>query len=342
MRTCKIILAGLLLILLSCERSEQVNYKQTGFLSFNTNGQTLSTEFNDSRREVRFEVDFGVDVTRLVPDFNVPEGCSVLLNGREQVSGGSTVDFSQPVLYEIQDLESHKTTWEVSAVQLNKKILIDASHDGGVWWFPQSPLTGFSEDQWHQGKPFADMLRSKGLEVRELGRGEELKEGMFFGSYIVIRTNGFERYTENELEIYTKLARRGMNLVFFTDHKKYDRVDELGDHLGLKFEGVAYGKVTKLTPHMITKNITSIDYIAGSVLTNLDQNPDIEVLGWLGEEEYGDLNFNGGLDENEPLAPPVMGTLKWEKSKIFFIGDMNGLEIMPQPFIDNLIEWMRD
>jgi hypothetical protein len=78
------------------------------------------------------------------------------------------------------------------------------------------------------------------------------------------------------------------------------------------------------------------------VLTNLAQNPDIEVLGWLGEEEYGDLNMNGVLDENEPLAPPVMGTLKWEKSKIFFIGDMNGLEVMPQPFIDNLIEWMRD
>ena len=131
-----------------------------------------------------------------------------------------------------------------------------------------------------------------------------------------------------------------MNMVFFTDHKKYDPVDEVGYLLGLNFEGIAYGKITNLKPHLITRSIKSIDYIAGSVLTNLDQNPDIEVLGWLGENDYADLNFNGIKDSNEPLAPPVMGILNLPKSHVFFIGDMNGLQVMPQPFIDNLITWM--
>ncbi|MCJ7449516.1 MAG: hypothetical protein MUO72_17710 [Bacteroidales bacterium] len=289
---------------------------------------------------MRFEVDHDVDVTQLVPEFEVPDSCTVYLNGILQVSGSSTVDFSQPVTYELKDNNNRSTNWRASAVPLCCKILIDASHDGGVWWYPQSPATGFNPDKWHQGQSFANLLREKGFEVDELGRGAELTEEMFFGYSIVIRANGFQAYAAKELKIYTKLVDRGMNMVFFTDHKKNDPVDELGDHLGLKFEGIANGIVTSFKSHMITKNISSIDYIAGSVLTSSNQNPDIEVLGWLREDDYADLNFNGVKDDNEPSAPPVMGILNYPKSHIFFIGDMNGLEVMPQPFIDNLIKWM--
>ena len=161
------------------------------------------------------------------------------------------------------------------------------------------------------------------------------------GYFIVIRVNGFQTYTANELEVYSKLAKRGMNLVFFTDHKKYDPKDELGDLLGLEFRGIAGGEISKFVSHIITENLTSLDYIAGSVLINADQNPDIQVLGWLGENDYADMNFNGIRDESEPGSPPVMGILNYPKSKIFFIGDANGLQIMPQPFIDNLINWMK-
>ncbi len=176
----------------------------------------------------------------------------------------------------------------------------------------------------------------KAFKVDELGRGEELKEEHFMGYFIVIRVNGFQTYTANELEVYTKLVKRGMNLVFFTDHKTYDPKDELGDLLGIEFKGVARGKVCKFTSHIITENLTSLDYIAGSVLINADQNSDIQILGWLGENDYADMNLNGIKDEGEPVAPPVMGILNCPKSKIFFIGDANGLQIMPQPFINNL------
>ncbi len=340
MQISKIFFLCLLLALLSCEKDEQDEIAQAGFLSFSTTGQTLPTAINTVQQQVRFEVDHNVDVTRLIPEFDVSDGCTVYLNGIQQVSGSSTVDFSQPVEYELKNTNTHSTTWKVSAVTLSRKILIDASHDGGVWWYPLSTATGFDPKEWHQGKPFADLLREKGFEVDELGRGDELTDEMFFGYYIVIRANGFQTYTDEELKVYSRLVYRGMNMVFFTDHKKYDPVDELGNLLGLKFEGIAYGIVNNFTPHIITDYISSIDYIAGSVLTNSDKNPDIEILGWLGEDDYADLNFNGVKDDNEPSAPPVMGILNYPKSRIFFIGDMNGLEVMPQPFIDNLITWM--
>ena len=340
MRISKIYFLCLFLAVLSCEKDEQDEIAQAGFLSFRTNGQTLPSAINTLQQQVRFEVDHDVDVTRLVPEFDVTDGYTVHVNGILQVSGSSTVDFSQPVTYELKNSDNQSTTWRASAVSLSRKILIDASHDGGVWWYPQSPVSGFNPKEWHQGYSFANLLREKGFEVDELGRGAELTEEMFFGYYIIIRANGFQAYTAKELKVYARLIDRGMNLVFFTDHKKYDPVDELGDHLGLKFEGTANGIVTKFTPHVITKNISSLDYIAGSVLTNSNQNPNIKVLGWLREDDYADLNFNGVKDDNELTAPPVMGILNYPKSRIFFIGDMNGLQVMPQPFIDNLIQWM--
>lgn len=310
------------------------------FSSFSTNGQTLPTYINNSNNVVKLEVDHDVDITQLIPEFDIPSGYSVVANGIKQISGNTTVDFSQPVSYELKDAHNHSTAWQVSVVPLGCKILIDASHDGGVWWFPQYEATGFDVNQYHQGQSFANLLRDKGFEVTELGRGAELTEEMFFGYYIVIRAGGFQAYTSKELEVYTNLINRGMNLVFFTDHKKYDPVDELGDHLGLNFKGAAIGVVTTLAPHEITDNIESIDYIAGSVLTNATQNPDVEILGWLGNEYFADLNFNDLKDADEPMGAPVMGILHYPKSRIFFIGDMNGLQIQPQPFIDNLIKWM--
>ena len=331
-------------MLFSCQKDDlnQISGPRQGFLSFSTNGQTLPAAIHNNERQVRFEIDHNIDATTLIPEFTVPDGYTVFANGVEQQSGSTQVDFSQPVTYVIKDAENRQASWEATAVRLKKKILVDASHDGGVWWFPQSPLTGFDQDLPHQGQVFANLLRAKGFEVDELGRNTELTAEMFFGYYIIIRANGFQVYTAKELEVYTNLIKRGMKLVFFTDHKKFDPADELGDHLGLKFAGVANGKISTLAPHVITEKITSIDYIAGSVLMDASRNPNIQILGWLGKDDYADLNFNGIKDEDEPLAPPVMGILKYPKSKIFFIGDMNGLQVIPQPFIDNLIKWMAD
>ncbi len=335
-----------LILLISCERDEPeviIPELKDGFTAFSTNGQTiLSTAIKNNKKEVKLEIESDADITNLVPSFEVPPGISVYLNGVEQVSGSSAIDFSKTVTYVLKGSDNLQAEWNVTAVPVNKRIVIDASHDGGVWWFPQSEQTGFDPEKPHQGQYFAEMLRSKGFKVDELGRNEELKEEHFMGYYIVIRVNGFQTYTENELNVYSKLIKRGMNLVFFTDHKMYDPKDELGDMLGLEFRGLARGSITRFDSHIITENLTLLDYGAGAVLVNADKNPNIQVLGWLGENDFADLNMNETRDAGETYAPPVMGILSYPKSKIFFIGDANGLQMMPQPFINNLVTWMKE
>ena len=50
-------------------------------------------------------------------------------------------------------------------------ILVDASRDGGGWWFPQTPSL-CDPDAHHQGKALADYLKSLGFTVTELCQGE--------------------------------------------------------------------------------------------------------------------------------------------------------------------------
>ena len=57
---------------------------------------------------------------------------------------------------------------EISVNKPSKKILVDASHDGGGWWFPQAG--SYSANLPHQGKALADLLRSRGFTVDELPR----------------------------------------------------------------------------------------------------------------------------------------------------------------------------
>ena len=83
-------------------------------------------------------------------------------------------------------------------------------------------------------------------------------------------------------------------------------------------------------------------YIAGSAILEPDLNSDIEVLGRLGPDDFVDLNANDFEDSNEPTGSAIMGLLNYPGSRIFFLGDMNSIEVQPQPFIDNLVEWMGD
>src|SRR3954453_17646048 len=58
----------------------------------------------------------------------------------------------------------------ILALRLETTILVDASKDGGTWWFPQAPPF-FSDLADHQGKAIADYLRSVGYQIDELPRG---------------------------------------------------------------------------------------------------------------------------------------------------------------------------
>ncbi len=220
------------------------------------------------------------------------------------------------------------------------RILVDASHDGGVWWFPQSDLEGFSPDRYHQGQALANRLRALGYEVDELARGGTITT-QFLGQYNkVIRAGAFGGYSAAEIAAYVEyVGRSDASLILISEFQRPGWTDPVAEALGLKFKGVARGEVTNFTPHPITSGSGAFEFNAGSVLLDPDITPDIEVLGRLGPEDFVDLNGNDSPDPGEPKGSAVMGVLHGNAARVFFLGEINGIEGVPQPLVDNLVAW---
>lgn len=207
-----------------------------------------------------------------------------------------------------------------------KKILIDATRDGGVWWYPQYEATGFSASEHHQGKALADYLRGLGYQVDELGRGISITSDLLSKYDKVIRAGGAGSYSTSELAAYDAFLSRPSALLLIQDHQKNFPNDALSRQLNLPFTGAQAGTVTRFNQHAITEGVESHAYIAGSVIPNPDPNR-ITVLGTL----------SYGADSTQAAA---MGILHHPASRIFFIGDINGLEQVPQPLTGNLVKWL--
>jgi len=76
------------------------------------------------------------------------------------------------------------------------------------------------------------------------------------------------------------------------------------------------------------------------VVLDTQSNENIDVLGWLPKNtniEYH--NGRIGDNVNKPDGIAVMGILHHPTSKIFFIGQINGLERVPQPLVSNIVKW---
>ena len=180
------ILFMFLILISSCKKNNEIAPPvpvdgKSIFTSFKLNEQTLQTYINSSKKEIKMEIRHSADAKLLKPTFDVTPGYKVYANGVLQVSGSSTIDLSKSVTYTLTNGQNDSSSWNVVITPLGCKIVIDASHDGGVWWFPQSNATGYDASKPHQGQAFANLLRAKGYEVAELGRDKELTEEMFLG-----------------------------------------------------------------------------------------------------------------------------------------------------------------
>jgi hypothetical protein len=222
---------------------------------------------------------------------------------------------------------------------LPTRILVDASHDGGGWWFPQSETSGFSSANPHQGKALADYLHSRGFTVDELPRGITITDSILNRYSKIIRVDKYGSYSESELLAYDNFLKRSTSLLLISEYLRSGEKDELAERLGISLKGVAYGYVSRFAPHQITQGVHSFYFNAGSVVVNYNSNSSIEILGWLSDNSFVDFNDNGIQDPNEPNGPPVMGTLHHQNAKIFFLCDINGIETLTQPFVSNLVDW---
>ncbi len=208
---------------------------------------------------------------------------------------------------------------------LSNAILIDASKDGGTWWFPQSGK--FSSTEHHQGKQLADYLRSLGYTVNEIPRGKSVTWSELKQYTKVIRVGGMGTYLPEEIAAYESLLKNSASLLLLTDHLKNFPNDALCVRLGLNFSGAETGNVTQFVQHAITSGVSSLPYIAGSVINQPNKNS-MTILGYL--KTYG----------QQDSGVAIMGILHHSSSKIFFIGDVNGIEQLPQPFTNNLVTWL--
>jgi hypothetical protein len=202
----------------------------------------------------------------------------------------------------------------------DRSILVDASKDGGVWWSPQAQ-SATDPNSPHQGKPLADYLRGLGYRVDELAPGTTITPSILDRYKYVIRANAFFNYSTAELDAYTSFLNRNTALLLLSDHLQNTVNDRLSHQLGLNFEGAFWGPVTSFEAHEVTNSTNSFPFVAGSVVKRWDANR-IKVLGTL-SNGYG-----------------TMGVVNNPNSKIFFIGDTNGIEQMPQPLTSNLIKWL--
>jgi len=197
------------------------------------------------------------------------------------------------------------------------RILVDASHDGGVWWFPQ--VYPFDPEQDHQGKALADHFRECGYAVDELGRGTTVTDSILRGYHIVIRAGKFGAYQASELDAYEEYLSCETTLILLGEFLRDGQTDPVAERLGLHFGGVYRGTVTDISAHPITEGVASVPYFTGSALLEFDPSR-VTVLGRL-----------DGL--------PVFGILHGYAAKVFFMGDTNTLELVPQPLVTNLMAW---
>jgi len=214
-------------------------------------------------------------------------------------------------------------------------ILIDASRDGGVWWFPQART--FDPSMAHQGKAFADYLRSLGHKVDELPRPHTITPKLLGNYALVIRAVGFGSYSNTEINAYTNYVQNGGRLLLLADH---NASDALASSFGLQFEGRTRGenKLNNYVAHPITQGVGELSYGVGSALTSYPGAA--LIVGRLSDLSYLDLNNNDLQDPGESSRPDVLGLMDLGRGRIVFCGDTNMWQSVPQPLTDNVLEWL--
>jgi hypothetical protein len=209
----------------------------------------------------------------------------------------------------------------------DSSVLVDPTHDGGTWWFPQAATTpsGFNPDSAHQGRALANYLRGLGFTVTELGRGATMHVDSMMAYATIIRAGYYYNalhpgYSAGDVAAYKAFLACERTLVLLGEYLRDGRRDVLADSLNIPLDGIETGTISTFTAHALTTGVTTVPFIAGSVLTS-EANASIQVLGRLA---------NGKA---------AMGVLTSTTAKVFWIGDVNGIQQVPQPFVANLVAW---
>ena len=235
------------------------------------------------------------------------------------------------------------------------RILIDASSDGGTWWFPQGRTNEFLASKPHQGKALADYLRRKGADVEERpalrGIGQSIAEDrnlrrarmttleMLTGRDLVVRAGNSATLPE-EIAAYKEFVAGGGKLLLMSEYIRPPGRDLLAESFGIRFMGISRGEnvIDRFVPHAITKNVRSVSYRVGSGVVAKGDN--VTILGFLSRDTYLDIDSNEAKGPEEPVAAGVLGILTYGKGLVVFLGDTNTLQPVPQPLTNNIFNFL--
>lgn len=242
-----------------------------------------------------------------------------------------------PVVIAVALLCGHLVASREASAAACTKVLVDASHDGGAWWFPQAGP--FNAAQAHQGKPLADFLRARGLNVVELARGTTVTPALLSGADLVIRASEFGTYAQSEINAYHDFVAGGGRLLLLSDYLRPGQTDTLAQSFGIQFLGTSQGQnvINTFVPHPITQNVVSVPYVVGSGIVTPPVGA--TMLGFLSQTTFLDLNDNGVKDPGEPAGAGALGIMPFGSGSIVFLGDTNALENLPQPLTSNILDF---
>ena len=211
------------------------------------------------------------------------------------------------------------TTWAADDAKVSGRIVVDASKDGGVWWFPQGE-DSFDPAKHHQGKWLADDLRSRGWEVEEIASGDDVTARLE-GADIVIRANFYGEYKPSEVLAYREYVAAGGNVLLLRGFVRegQENRDQVAAAFGIVFsKTVRTATIRRWTQHPLAKDLDLLPYQIGSVVTKAPKSK-VPIA-------Y--------LDQNQL----VMGTVTIGKGKVVFVSTILPLLKVPQPFMSRTIE----
>ncbi len=221
---------------------------------------------------------------------------------------------------------------------INSRVLVDASRDGGVWWYPQG--SGFDATQPHQGLQLAEHLRGLGHPVIELERSPSagvITDELLAGYDLVVRAAGYGSYEESEIAAYQGFVERGGGLLLLADH---GAADQLALAFGIRMEGVNRCRrlLNRFSAHPITQGVGPMPYRAGGGVTRHPEHATI--IGRLSRWAFLDVNGNRRPNRGEPWGPAVLGAMAHGCGRIVFCADTNLWQVVPQPLVRNALTWL--
>lgn len=210
-------------------------------------------------------------------------------------------------------------------------MLVDASKDQSVWWFPQFG-SRFDPRQPHQGKALADHLRGRGNHVLELSQVPcDLKRELRSVD-LAIRYGDSKPHNEEELKAYVDFVRAGGSLLIVAGGRppqapEATRNATLAARFAIRFGGaIRGGKIDRWSEHPIIRDLPAVTLPYGSVI---EQPPGAAV-------PLGRLHAEDGKEGSDL----VLGVMPFGKGRIaFFISELL-LKQVPQPLTDRLVDWL--